>query len=80
MSRIVSCTLWAIRRAFILPIRLYQHLASPILPASCRFTPSCSEYTALAIERFGVVRGVFKGMWRIMRCNPLGGSGHDPVE
>jgi len=71
--------LWTARRAFILPIRLYQRLISPMLPSSCRYTPSCSEYTAQAIERYGIVRGVIKGAWRIMRCNPFGGSGHDPV-
>jgi len=79
MVWLVHWILWTVRRAFILPIRLYQKLISPILPSSCRFTPSCSEYTARAIERYGVVRGVMKGAWRIMRCNPFGGSGHDPV-
>ena len=79
MARLACWSLWAVRRVFILPIRLYQKLISPILPPSCRYTPSCSEYMAQAIERYGVVRGVIKGVWRIMRCNPLGGSGHDPV-
>ena len=68
-----------IRQAFILPIRLYQRLLSPLMPPACRYTPSCSEYAAQAIERYGVVRGMLKGTWRVMRCNPFGGSGHDPV-
>ena len=79
MVWMIRWTMTAIRSAFILPIRLYQKLISPMLPSSCRFTPTCSEYTAQAIERYGVVRGVIKGAWRIMRCNPFGGSGHDPV-
>ncbi len=76
----VHCVLRAVRKAFILPIRLYQRLISPLMPPACRYTPSCSEYAAQAIERHGVVRGMLKGAWRIMRCNPFGGSGHDPVE
>ena len=76
----VRRVLQLVRKAFILPIRLYQRLISPLLPASCRYTPSCSEYAAQAIERYGVVRGVLKGAWRILRCNPFGGSGHDPLE
>ena len=79
MVWMIRWMMMAIRSAFILPIRLYQRLISPILPSSCRYTPSCSEYTAQAIERYGIVRGVIKGAWRIMRCNPFGGSGHDPV-
>jgi putative membrane protein insertion efficiency factor len=70
----------AIRGAFILPIRLYQRFISPLLPSSCRYRPTCSEYAAQAIARYGVVRGILKGMWRIARCHPWGGSGYDPVD
>ena len=80
MMRALRAVLWPLRGVFVLPIRLYQRLISPLLPPTCRYTPSCSEYAAQAIERHGVVRGVLKGAWRIMRCNPLGGSGFDPVE
>ena len=79
MVWIVHWTLMTVRRAFVLPIRLYQKLISPLMPPACRYTPSCSEYAAQAIERHGVVRGILKGAWRVMRCNPFGGSGHDPV-
>ena len=69
-----------LRAVFILPIRLYQRFVSPLLGPSCRFVPTCSEYTAQAIERHGVVRGVVKGTLRIMRCHPFGGRGYDPVD
>jgi putative membrane protein insertion efficiency factor len=66
-------------------IRLYQILISPPLHfllgplAGCRFTPSCSEYTLQAVRLHGVFRGGWLGLRRIARCNPWGGSGHDPV-
>ena len=60
-------------------IALYQVVVAPLMPASCRFTPSCSAYTIEAIERHGAVRGVWLGLRRILRCNPWGGCGHDPV-
>ena len=79
MVWMIRWIMMTIRQAFILPIRLYQKLLSPLMPPACRYTPSCSEYAAQAIERYGVVRGILKGTWRVMRCNPFGGSGHDPV-
>jgi putative membrane protein insertion efficiency factor len=79
MLGIVHWILATVRGVFILPIRLYQKLISPLTPSACRYTPSCSEYAAQAIKRHGVVRGTIKGAWRVMRCNPFGGSGHDPV-
>jgi putative membrane protein insertion efficiency factor len=60
-------------------IRLYQRTVSRLLPPSCRFVPSCSEYGYEAVERYGVVRGGVMAIWRIMRCNPWGGHGYDPV-
>jgi len=64
---------------FIFAIRLYQLCISPLLPKSCRFTPSCSEYTANAIAKYGIIRGSYLGVKRILRCHPFGGSGYDPV-
>ncbi len=68
------------RALFILPIRAYQLTLVWMLPPACRFTPSCSHYMVEAIRRNGVLRGVPRGLWRICRCNPWGGSGYDPVE
>lgn len=63
----------------LLIIRLYQRTISRVLPPSCRFVPSCSEYGYEAITRYGIVRGGVMAAWRVMRCNPWGGHGYDPV-
>ncbi|HBA35574.1 MAG TPA: membrane protein insertion efficiency factor YidD [Gammaproteobacteria bacterium] len=60
-------------------IKAYRYAVSPFLPASCRFTPTCSEYMIQAIERHGVGTGVFLGFKRLCRCNPFCPGGHDPV-
>jgi uncharacterized protein len=66
------------RTVAILPIRLYQLLVSPLLPASmCKYHPSCSEYMARAIRKHGVLRGGAMGLWRLLRCNPWSGGGVD---
>lgn len=65
---------------FILPIRLYRTLVSPLLMPSCRFYPTCSCYTMQAIKQHGVLKGGMLGGWRILRCNPwFGHGGRDPV-
>jgi uncharacterized protein len=60
-------------------IRVYQWTLSPLLGNCCRFEPSCSRYTCGCIERFGVWRGLRLGVWRVLRCQPFGAGGYDPV-
>jgi uncharacterized protein len=68
-----------IKYIFLIFIKLYQNLISPLTPASCRFTPTCSQYAAEAIRRHGPLRGSWLALKRISRCHPWGGSGYDPV-
>jgi putative membrane protein insertion efficiency factor len=60
-------------------IRAYQLLVSPMLPPSCRFLPTCSDYASEAIGRHGALRGLALAARRLARCHPWGGSGYDPV-
>ena len=60
-------------------IRLYQLSLSQVMPSSCRFTPSCSQYTYEAISRFGFFKGGWLGAKRISRCQPFHAGGYDPV-
>lgn len=60
-------------------IGLYRRVISPVLPPACRFTPTCSEYGYEAIARYGILAGGRLAVWRVLRCNPFGGSGYDPV-
>ncbi len=62
-----------------IPILFYRRLISPLLPNSCRFTPSCSEYMLSAIDQWGVFKGGLLGLKRIAKCHPWGPHGHDPV-
>lgn len=64
---------------FIIVIKIYQVLISPLFPSSCRYTPTCSHYTAEALKKHGLFKGGWLGIKRISKCHPWGGSGHDPV-
>lgn len=68
-----------LRHIAIALIRGYQWILSPILPMSCRFEPSCSHYACEAISQHGAIYGAGLALWRILRCNPWGGSGMDLV-
>jgi len=67
-----------LKKILILPIRFYQRCISPLTPPSCRYYPTCSQYAIEAITRYGL-KGVWMAIKRILRCNPWGGSGYDPV-
>lgn len=60
-------------------IRFYQNCISPFTPPSCRFTPTCSQYAIEALRKYGPWKGLWLTIKRILRCNPWGGSGYDPV-
>ncbi|NCO83738.1 MAG: membrane protein insertion efficiency factor YidD [Nitrospirae bacterium CG_4_10_14_3_um_filter_44_29] len=60
-------------------ISLYKYAISPLLPRSCRFAPTCSEYSAEAIEKYGAVKGSYLSLRRILRCHPFHSGGYDPV-
>jgi len=62
----------------IFVVRLYRATLSPLLGGECRFRPTCSEYFIEAVRKPAPWRGAAKGVWRILRCNPFGGSGYDP--
>jgi uncharacterized protein len=64
---------------FILLIKGYKKFISPLLPPSCRFYPTCSEYGIEAISKYGVFKGGTMTAWRILRCNPFSKGGYDPV-
>lgn len=63
----------------LLPIYFYQKCISPMIGPSCRFTPTCSQYTVEAIKKHGPFKGFCLAVRRILRCHPWGGSGYDPV-
>ncbi|MGB4881839.1 MAG: membrane protein insertion efficiency factor YidD [Neisseria sp.] len=60
-------------------IRFYQYAISPMIPPRCRYTPTCSQYAVESIQKYGAIKGGWLAIKRIVRCNPFGGSGYDPV-
>ena len=68
-----------LKKIFIKIINLYQKI-SALTPPICRFTPTCSEYTKQAIEKYGVLKGSWLGLKRICKCHPFHPGGHDPLE
>ncbi len=61
-------------------IRVYQKFISPILPARCIYYPTCSEYSLIALEKYGFIRGSYKSAKRVLRCHPFHNGGYDPLE
>jgi len=68
-----------LKRGLVALLRFYKAGISPLLPPSCRYEPTCSEYARIAIERHGAGRGSWLALRRLARCHPFGGSGLDPV-
>ena len=68
------------KKLFIKLINFYQKHISSRTNSHCKYYPSCSEYTKQAIEKYGSIRGLAKGTWRILRCNPFSKGGYDPVK
>ena len=67
------------KRVLIALVRGYKKYISPLLPPSCRFTPTCSEYAMEALQKHGAWKGSLLAIWRVMRCNPFCKGGYDPV-
>jgi uncharacterized protein len=61
-------------------LRGYKWALSPLLPPACRYVPTCSDYAMEAVDRYGVLRGGWMAMWRVLRCHPIVRGGYDPVE
>ncbi len=70
---------WPFKWLLVLLVRFYQIAISPFLPPTCRYTPTCSQYTIEALQKHGLFKGTFLATKRILSCHPWGGSGHDPV-
>ena len=68
-----------LKTILILPVRFYQLAISPLFPARCRYTPTCSQYMIEAIQTWGPLKGLYLGIKRVGSCHPWGGHGHDPV-
>tara|TARA_B100000676_G_C17330097_1_gene460963 strand:- start:150 stop:407 length:258 start_codon:yes stop_codon:yes gene_type:complete len=69
-----------LKQIFVFFIKCYQFFLSPILGSNCRYSPTCSEYAKQAIDKYGIVYGVLLSLKRILRCQPWGKSGYDPVD
>ncbi|CAN1142711.1 UPF0161 protein At3g09310 [Linum perenne] len=65
-------------KAALSVLRFYKREISPLLPRSCRYVPTCSEYSMIAYNKYGFSKGTVLTVWRLCRCNPLGGTGFDP--
>ncbi|RLB29949.1 MAG: membrane protein insertion efficiency factor YidD [Deltaproteobacteria bacterium] len=68
------------RTYIITLIKVYQVIASPFMPSSCRFMPTCSAYASLAINRYGIIKGGFLALIRILKCHPFHPGGYDPLK
>jgi hypothetical protein len=67
------------KAVFLLLIRMYKRILSPILGRRCRFYPTCSDYTLEAVEKFGLAKGIWLGLKRLLKCHPFHAGGLDPI-
>lgn len=79
LKELYTAVLKLLALPFIVLIKIYQLLISPLFPSSCRYAPTCSTYTLEALKKYGLLKGSWIGIKRISRCHPWGGSGYDPV-
>ncbi len=79
IRQILGGPFWLLSKLMLGLIRFYQLAISPILPSACRYSPTCSQYALEAIKKHGPFKGCYLAFRRILRCNPWGGHGHDPV-
>jgi len=72
-----------LKKIFIYPViflvKIYQSFISPLFPPTCRFSPTCSEYAIQSLKKYGLIKGVYLSIKRIVNCHPWGGSGYDPI-
>ena len=79
MKKIVNALKGLLSKVMLALIAFYRTCISPLLPPTCRYTPTCSQYAKEAIQKYGPFKGGWLALKRILRCNPFGGSGYDPV-
>ncbi|MEZ0360652.1 MAG: membrane protein insertion efficiency factor YidD [Hydrogenobacter sp.] len=65
------------KKVFLTILKLWRKFVSPLYPPSCRYYPTCSEYAIMSVEKYGIVKGGLKAMWRLLRCNPFSKGGVD---
>jgi uncharacterized protein len=68
------------KKILIRMLKFYHRYISPLMPAACRFVPTCSEYTSAVIQKYGVLKGAWMGLKRIAKCHPFNPGGYDPVK
>ena len=64
---------------FVFLVKAYQNIISPLFPPTCRYTPTCSDYAIQSLKKYGLFKGVYLSIKRIVNCHPWGGSGYDPI-
>lgn len=78
VARLIDAIRRLLARAILFAVRFYQSAISPLHGPCCRFTPTCSEYCVQAIQKYGIVKGLLKTAWRVLRCAPWSKGGYDP--